>query len=355
MPRSICFTPAEDERLAAGWPYMVAFADGHKDDKRAEKAAFTAARRGSKYDRLWPREVLYRYLRGKVALRFDRDVLQRDVPPRTYTKAVAIQGAPSQAEAKAWLQDGIGAFADEDNERVSNFVYAVEAIIGTDETLDAIATGFEATTTKADRRGYLIYKPGFKRIVAETIAFLFHRASKRAVTKYTPRFLEQQASYERAGQKDRDVGVVANGFALSLGGSAALKQRYGRTSVPAWFLDYAADDPPFVLERLLACPKNGCTVRTISIAGTEGMKGLAAREFIPQKLGAVLRDFGMIRAPETVELVLTMLGRPALKDAPLQWLLAHAEYARPMVAIAAKAKGRQGALASSVLKRIDAI
>lgn len=189
MARSICFTPAQDELLAAGWPYMVAFADRHKDDKRAEKAAFTAARRGSKYDGVWPREVLYRYLRGKVALRFDRDVLQRDVPPRKYTQAVAIAGAPSKTEAKAWLQEGIGAFADQSEERVSEFVYAIEAIIGTDEALDAIATGFEATTTKPDRRGYLIYKPMFKRSVAKTIAFLFHRASKGAAARYKPRSL----------------------------------------------------------------------------------------------------------------------------------------------------------------------
>jgi hypothetical protein len=62
----------------------------------------------------------------------------------------------------------------------------------------------------------------------------------------------------------------------------------------------------------------------------------------------------MIRAPETVELVLSFLGRSSLKDEPLQWLLEHAEYAAPIVAAAAKAKGPKGALALSVKKRLDA-
>jgi hypothetical protein len=38
----------------------------------------------------------------------------------------------------------------------------------------------------------------------------------------------------------------------------------------------------------------------------------------------------------------------------LQWLLEHAEYAAPIVAAAAKAKGPKGALALSVKKRLDA-
>jgi hypothetical protein len=351
MRSSICFSPAEDELLAAGWPYMVTFAEGHRDDKRPEQAALTAARRGSKYGGRWPREVLYRYLRGKVALRFDRDALQRDVPPRNYTRAVGVAGAPSKAEAKAWLQDGIGTFATEDTESVSSFVFGVETILGADETLDAIATGFEATTPKPDRRGYLIYKPAFKQSVAETVAFLFHRAGRSARAKYEPRFLQEQARYERAGQKDADVGVVAEGFKLSLARAAGIKKWPGRAG--AALLDYAAEDPKWVLSQLLAHPKNPCTVRTIAIAGLDGMEGLAGREFIPSSLGTVLRDFGMIRAPETVELVLSLLGRSSLKDEPLQWLLAHAPYAAPIVAAVAKGKGQKAALALSVKKRLD--
>jgi len=44
-----------------------------------------------------------------------------------------------------------------------------------------------------------------------------------------------------------------------------------------------------------------------------------------------MRDFGMIRARETVELALSLVGRSTAKDAPAKWIAAHAEYAMPIV------------------------
>jgi hypothetical protein len=117
------------------------------------------------------------------------------------------------------------------------------------------------------------------RSVAETIAFLFHRAGKSVRAKYEPRFRKEQARYEHAGKKDRDVSVVARGFELSLARAAGIKKWPGGAGTA--LLDYAADDPTWVLSQLLLHPKNPCTVRTIAIAGLAGMKGLAAREFTP--------------------------------------------------------------------------
>jgi hypothetical protein len=46
---------------------------------------------------------------------------------------------------------------------------------------------------------------------------------------------------------------------------------------------------------------------------------------------AVVRDFGMLRAPEVVMFMASLLGKSSVKDASLEWLKSHASYARPIL------------------------
>jgi hypothetical protein len=73
------------------------------------------------------------------------------------------------------------------------------------------------------------------------------------------------------------------------------------------------------------------SVRLAKLAGVSVLDGLMKRKFSSPELVAALRDFGMVRAPEVVELALSLVGKSALKEAPLEWLVAHADYARPIV------------------------
>jgi hypothetical protein len=40
----------------------------------------------------------------------------------------------------------------------------------------------------------------------------------------------------------------------------------------------------------------------------------------------------MVRAPEVVDFMLSLIGKSAAKDVPMKWFEAHADYARPIVA-----------------------
>ena len=87
-------------------------------------------------------------------------------------------------------------------------------------------------------------------------------------------------------------------------------------------------------------------MRLAKLGGVSVLEGLVKRKFSSPELVAALRDFGMVRSPEVVELALSLVGKSALKDAPIEWLVAHADYAKPIV------QRSKGAAAKAVLARM---
>ncbi len=115
------------------------------------------------------------------------------------------------------------------------------------------------------------------------------------------------------------------------------------------FAEYAHDDPDYVRECAAFDPEAPMTVRLVAIAGTSVMKDITKCRWPAAELRSVIRDFGMVRAPETVALVLSLVGRSSAKDAPMRWLEEHVDYARPFVEQAAK---RGDAMAKRVVARL---
>ena len=138
----------------------------------------------------------------------------------------------------------------------------------------------------------------------------------------------------------------------SLHGRAGIDRWLGPTRRSSIAAEYAHDDPDYVR----ACVTEGedsapISVRLVAIAGPSVMKNITRRKFYAADLQAVMRDFGMIRTPETVELALSLVGRTTAKDAPVKWIAAHADYAMPIVESFAS---RGNARAKAVAKIISA-
>src|SRR5260221_11987326 len=68
----ICFSGAEDDLLAHGWPRMARLVDGHPHDKSPAKSAqaWIGSIDPKKYVAEWPREVAYRVLRAGPVVQF---------------------------------------------------------------------------------------------------------------------------------------------------------------------------------------------------------------------------------------------------------------------------------------------
>jgi hypothetical protein len=103
-----------------------------------------------------------------------------------------------------------------------------------------------------------------------------------------------------------------------------------------FWVEYAHDDPEYVRARVAYDPRQGITVRLVQIGGLDVLKGLAKRTWPAAEVPSAMRDLGMVRSPEVVALATGWIGRAAAKDAPIQWLVSHADYARPFLERAAK-------------------
>lgn len=339
---SLCFDARDDTRLARGWPHCVELAIGHAHDKRPARSAVSLAlTNGPKYYTLWPREVTHRFLRAMAVLRLDRDRLRGTIG-RNARAALAREGAPTHDESKTWLTEATAGWAYFESSRTREFVFAIEALIGADDALDAIATGFENATLRMNRRGNMIYEQTFKAAIALATPFVGIRASKPAWAKYVSRIDEQRRRFDKPGWQ----GCV-EAFDIVVGGASFIRRTFKPT--PIW-IDYV-DDPAWVLAALEDNATVSCSVRAVAIAGLGAMKGLSRRKFAPPSLPSVMRDFGMIRSPEAVTFALSIVGRSSAKDTPLRWLVAHGDYAHDIVEAAA-ARGPHASIAKSVLRAI---
>jgi hypothetical protein len=305
----ITFTEEEQKLLDRGWPRMIRLVDGHAHDAHPEKAALAWASRSRDdvYHSEIPREV------AKVAL----SIGPRWVPRGKRVKRDA--GAPGELLAKHVAGFTGGTTVD----HARDYVFLVEAFIGADATLDAIAAGFESM--RGEPRD--VFALAFKTGVASAIGFLLLRA--KHAKKHT-RTLE--AIRLTLGSKKPHWRMTAGYLDASLHGRVGLDRWLGPSRRSLIWAEYAEGDPDYVKTCIAECEAAApMSVRLVAIAGTSAMKNIARRKWYADDLRAVMRDFGMIRAPETVELALSLVGRTTVKDAPVKWIAAHADYAMPIV------------------------
>ena len=299
-PKHLCFTENDDALLAQGWPRQVRLVDGHPHDATAKKRALAwLGRHDATYFSDWPREVAHEVLRA----------ISKPAPD----VKTAVTRTVASFDARAMSQ------------KIIDWVFIAETILGTDETLDAIADGFDGCKRASDTQAW----------VAATVGFLLLRASTRRKPKLVSRLAEQQTRFASSAKKTASWRAAADYLDVALGGAAAVKRLMSKRESFYW-LEHAHDDPEYVRDRVAQNQKQGISVRLVEIAGLDVLKGLTKRSWAAAEYPSTIRDLGMVRAPEVVELALSLIGRPAAKDAPLRWLVSHADYARPIVDHAAR-------------------
>jgi hypothetical protein len=324
----ICFTEAEDDLLAKGWPRMARLVDGHSHDKSPAKSAraWIGSIDPKQYLAEWPREVAHRVLRAGPIVQIGAEV----------TKATAAaldqSGPPSKDEARDALRNVVCSMDEHTYEfKVQDFVYLTETILGADATLDAIVEGLEKSKPKTTSTGGTPMESYVKKYAATTVGFLLLRAKKPAPLR--KRLEAQHARFQTIAKKANDWEWCALTLDLALNGAAA----YKRALASGWrinlrTLEDAHDDPDLVRDCVAKEAKQSMSVRLAGIAGPAVLANLAKRKFAATEHGAAVRDFGMVRAPEVVDFILSLVGKASAKDAPMKWFEAHADYARPIVA-----------------------
>lgn len=305
---------------------MARLVDDHPHDKNPSKSALAwLAAIDPKYRSEWPREVANLAMRVGPLVQFAKS----DQP----SVAIETPGPLSKDEARAKLFDVVCRLDEHTYDfKVREHVYLIETVIGADAALDAIAEGFEKSKPKVVKPGAGTPMESYvKKYAAATIGFLLLRAKKPAPLR--KRLEAQHARFTDIAKKSDDWEWCALTFDRALNGAAAFKRQLAagwKTDLD--YLDHVHDDPDLVRDWVKKEPKQAMTVRLAKLGGVSVLEGLGKRKFSSPELVAAVRDFGMVRAPEVVDFILSVVGKSSAKDAPMKWFEAHAAYARPIVA-----------------------
>ena len=336
MGKLTFFDKADEEKLARGWPNLIVTVSGvEKTAGRSALKAFGAI--DPVYFTEWPAPVLTRYLRAKLATLKARK--RSDEWDELAKAACAEPAALTAAEALDCVKRAFDESDDIYPFQTEGIVYGAEAIAGTDAVLDAITAkvapfkGKEPSATQAN--------------MAATLGFLFLRATPAAAKSARAKLAKASST------KDQEYATALD---LSLHGTAAARRAVaganwvgldgGMGLIGRPELEYC-DDPDFVVEKVKSAKRDqSMSVRVAWLGGSETLANLASRKWMARQLPAVVRDFGMIRAPEVVDLMLSLVGKSSVKDGPINWFRAHADYAEPILS---KAKSD---IAKGVLRQL---
>jgi len=331
----ICFDPKDDEKLARGWPNVAQLADDGKADKAAAKAAMKAyGAIDPVHYTVWSRNVLVRFLRaGRAALDAkataydDRQEEMAELAQKAAGEGASLGAAEAVEALHRLFAKGTEIYPFQ----TDAFVYGVESIAGTDAVLDAIAE---------DIAGVKKQPSSPVSHMAAATGFLLLRASPKAAKRARAALDKAVANVPK--KRSSEWEDFANALDLSLNGTAAVRRIAAGAkwcSLDGWRgligrpdVEYA-DDATLVREMVAKAKADApMSVRVAWLGGTETLAGLSARKWPARQMPAVVRDFGMIRAPEVVELMLSLVGKSSVKDAPMQWFKDHASYAKPILA-----------------------
>jgi hypothetical protein len=160
----LCFREEDDRLLARGWPRQARLIHGHPDDRKAQKVARAwLTRHDRAYFSDWPREVAHQVLH-------------------------AI--APNAPDVKSAVTRTVASFdAGAMSEKIIDWLFIAETVLGADETLDAIADGFEQGKRPTAVKAW----------VGATVGFLLLRATKPARPSSCPGW----QSGKRASRRQR--------------------------------------------------------------------------------------------------------------------------------------------------------
>ena len=243
---------------------MIRLVDGHPHDEKPEKAALAWAgkARGDVYDSEFPREV------ASLAVRMGPRWIPRG------KRATLGKGDPHEILAKHVATFTGGTTSD----HARDYVFLVEALVGADATLEAIADGFESM--RGEPRD--VFQLAFKTGVAAAAGFVLLRAKNG---KTHARRLE--AFRKTLAKKKRHWHMTAGYLDASLHGAAGLRRWLAPDRHSLIWAEYAKDDPDYVMECIAECEADTpMTVRLVAIAGTSAMKNITRRKWYADDLPA---------------------------------------------------------------------
>lgn len=328
----VCFTAEDDEKLARGWPHLIVPVDGRKEDKSAAAAEKAWYASDPLFFTEWPRKTLHRFLRFSLTP-------WKAVDDAAAKAALANDTLLSADECLEGLRRRVHSSRKPHPFTYRDLVWGVEAIAGTDATLEMIVSEMETTyPTLPEHMGV------FEAVVSAA-AFMLLRASPAVAKSARERMERLFAAFDPA-TADEEVVSYFGAVDCALHGAPAVKRFCAKyptwtvwLEVPALYcvgsLDYATGDSAFIRDMITTTdPKrlsNGMSVRVAAFGRAQALALLPKRKWPAVQMPAIVRDFGMLRAPEIVVFIASLLGKSSVKDAPIKWLQAHAEYARPIL------------------------
>lgn len=294
----ICFTAEEDQKLTRGWPYLIVPVDGLKADKTMAPAEKAYLASDPVYFTEWPRRTLHRYMHGSMATRSGASTEWR--------VALANDAAPTPDEAIEALRGMFRVGWGKNRFHERDFVWGVEAIAGTDATLEAIAEEVEAFEFRIGDTW--IRNPWCRASVLEAAAFLLLRATEAVATSARER-LERMFSAPRDPNAAQTYSAFYGALDYVLHGAAGVKRekaKYPTMKLEVWALgtsatlDFAGDDPAYVQAMVASTDKKApMSARIPAIGGTSVLHGLEARKWPAVQWPSIVRDFGMIERPRS--------------------------------------------------------
>ena len=347
MAKGFSFSPEQDRLYALGWPHLRVLVDKHKLDKKPDETARSVLEvepePSSLFGVEWPREAATRFVRA----------VPESPKSAEWDAALAKPGPITPEEARKLVDRALSPTLSRPQLQVADFILLLEALTSTEVVADAILGRFERYQPK-DWLSDNLRNAFFTAMTAPValpaayhLGFLFLRLPEAQRKKCRARV---DALLKKA-QLGRPLHVA---FDLVLHGGEAVR----RHRVKALCACHHVTDDPNLVRMLSVSDEHVLSLspRFVYLGGFDCLDHYGERaKALPRWM--VLRfteEFGTIKHPKLVPIMLTLSGKKTAKDAPLRWFEAHAEFARPLLEEAAVRKSPQGEAARLLIEQLDA-
>ena len=340
----VSFSPEQNRLYARGWPHLRTLVDKHKLDKKPDDAVRKLFDEPDPtFGVEWPREVAHRFVR----------VLAESKGTPGWEPAFAKPGPITEVEARALIDRLLHPAISRPQLQAIDFLLLVEAMVGTEVVTDAILRRFERYAPK-DWQHDNLRNAFFTALVAPValpaayyLGFFLLRVPDSTRKKYRARV----EALLKAAPADRPLHVA---FDLVLNGSEAVR----RHRVKALCACHHVEDDPMLVRQLSQHDEHvfSLSPRFVHLGGPDVLDHFAERAKALPRWATVrfTEEFGTIKHPKIIPIMLTLSGKKTAKDAPLSWFFAHSDFARPFLDEIAIRKSPQGEAARAMIEALDA-
>jgi hypothetical protein len=347
MAKIFSSTAEQDRLYALGWPHLRRLVDKHKLDKKPEETA-----RGvlddpdppSQFGVEWPRETAARIVRA----------FAESPKSNEWDAALAKAGPITPEEARALVDRVVNTVAVRPQLSTADFLLLLEAHVGSDVATDVLISRFERWQLKdwtADtlRHAFLT---AMVAPVALTAGYYLGFFLLRVSDPMKKKFRSRAETLLKRSPPDWPVHVAID---LALHGGEAVRSNRLRALCAC---HHVVDDPQLV--RQLAQHDEhvlSLSPRFVFLGGHDMLDHYAERaKALPRWI--VMRfaeEFGTIKHPKNVPIMLTLSQKKTAKDVPIKWFVENEEMAKPIVEEIALRKSPQGEAARAILEQLKQI